>query len=206
MEAKPITKKEACEILNISYNTTRLQKIIDDFLERKEYTQKRKSQNRGRAATSDEIKTIAQDYLEGDNISEIAKRLYRSPSFVKAVIDRLGVPEKVPMSSRSPIAEYLPDNCMSESFSVGERVWSATHNAPAEIVKEMTLDFQAKAKGLESVDYEKKYASKAYQIYVFETGSNSDSFSSIENGGFYAYAAAYDLGSLKHLEKYGVSV
>ena len=62
-ETKPITKKEACEILNIAYNTTRLQKIIDDFLERKEYTEKRKSQNRGRAATPDEIKTIAQDYL-----------------------------------------------------------------------------------------------------------------------------------------------
>ena len=27
----PITKKEACEILNIRYNTTRLQNIIDDF-------------------------------------------------------------------------------------------------------------------------------------------------------------------------------
>ena len=27
----PITKKEACELLNIRYNTTRLQNIIDDF-------------------------------------------------------------------------------------------------------------------------------------------------------------------------------
>ena len=26
----PITKKEACSILNISYNTTRLNKIIED--------------------------------------------------------------------------------------------------------------------------------------------------------------------------------
>ena len=29
----PITKKEACEMLNISYNTTRLGKILDDFNE-----------------------------------------------------------------------------------------------------------------------------------------------------------------------------
>ena len=33
----PITKKEACEILNIRYNTTRLQRIIDDHLELWEY-------------------------------------------------------------------------------------------------------------------------------------------------------------------------
>jgi len=30
---KPITKKEACEVLNISYNTTRLSKIIEEFKE-----------------------------------------------------------------------------------------------------------------------------------------------------------------------------
>ena len=28
-QEKPITKKQACEILNISYNTTRLTKIIE---------------------------------------------------------------------------------------------------------------------------------------------------------------------------------
>ena len=33
----PVTKKEACEILNIRYNTTRLQKIIDDHLETKHF-------------------------------------------------------------------------------------------------------------------------------------------------------------------------
>ena len=33
----PITKKEACEMLNISYNTTRLSKIIANFREEQEY-------------------------------------------------------------------------------------------------------------------------------------------------------------------------
>lgn len=205
-ETKPITKKEACEILNIAYNTTRLQKIIDGFLERKEYTEKRKSQNRGRAATPDEIKTIAQDYLDGDPLSEIAKRLYRSPSFVKAVIERLGVPEKVPASSRARIAEMLPENCVAESFVPGDKVWSATHNAPAEIIQELSTQYQNSKKGFETVDYEQKYESKVYQIYVKKVSRGSDEFSLVENGGFYAYATAYDLGSLKHLEQYGVSV
>ena len=33
-QEKPITKKEACQILNISYNTARLNKILDEFDER----------------------------------------------------------------------------------------------------------------------------------------------------------------------------
>ena len=41
----PITKKEACEMLNISYNTTRLGKILDDFNEVSSYREIRKSQN-----------------------------------------------------------------------------------------------------------------------------------------------------------------
>ena len=52
---KPISKKEACSILNIAYNTTRLQRIIDDFEETQAYRSKRKSQNKGKAATRDEV-------------------------------------------------------------------------------------------------------------------------------------------------------
>ena len=37
---EPITKKEACEILNIRYNTTRLQRIIDEHNEVWEYKEK----------------------------------------------------------------------------------------------------------------------------------------------------------------------
>ena len=86
--SKPITKKEACSILNIAYNTTRLGNIIAEFHEMQEFRAKRKAQNRGKAATPQEIKTTVQMYLEGDNVSEIAKALYRSPAFVKGIIDR----------------------------------------------------------------------------------------------------------------------
>ena len=44
----PITKKEACELLNIRYNTTRLQNIIDDFedtLKEKKDSKLRKGEN-----------------------------------------------------------------------------------------------------------------------------------------------------------------
>ena len=60
---KPITKKEACDILNISYNTTRLQKIIEQYDERKDYTKKRKAGLRGRPASAGEISEACSSFL-----------------------------------------------------------------------------------------------------------------------------------------------
>ena len=44
----PITKKAACEILNISYNTTRLNRIIEEYKERIEFNKKRRAALRGK--------------------------------------------------------------------------------------------------------------------------------------------------------------
>ena len=89
-QTKPITKREACSILNISYNTTRLDKIIQDHHEQKEYRSRRVSQNRGRPARPDEIQDIVKEYLSGENVSNIAKGLYRSPAFVKSILEKSG--------------------------------------------------------------------------------------------------------------------
>ena len=83
----PITKKEACEMLNIRYNTTRLQKIIDDHLETKAFRETRKNQNKGKMATEDEITSVVKMYLDGYNISTIADSIYRSPAFVKNIVE-----------------------------------------------------------------------------------------------------------------------
>ena len=118
-----ITKKEACEILNIRYNTTRLQRIIDDYNEVWEYRERRKSQNKGKGATRDEIKSIIEYYLDGDNISEIATRTYRSNAFVKAVLERVGVPEKLSKEAHSKCYRHkyqmLPDECVRDKFEDG---------------------------------------------------------------------------------------
>ena len=96
--SKPITKKEACSILNISYNTTRLARIIEEHLETIEFRERRKAYNKGKGATEMEIKQVVNFYLDGSNISDIAKSLYRSPAFIKAIIDRLGIPQKLAMT------------------------------------------------------------------------------------------------------------
>ena len=75
---KPVTKKAACEILHISYNTTRLGKIIEEHKDRIEYTKKRMKANKGTAFNDFDIKEMVVNYLSGDSITSIAKGMYRS--------------------------------------------------------------------------------------------------------------------------------
>jgi len=116
---KPVTKKEACEMLNIAYNTTRLSKIITEFKEKRTYRRHRMDQNKGRIATTEEVSEIVMNYLVGMNYAEIARSMYRSPTFVKNVVDRVGVPTKVALGEEF----IVPDECVKYEFNIGEWVW-----------------------------------------------------------------------------------
>lgn len=199
----PISKKEACSILNIAYNTTRLQRIIDDYEDKVSYRELRKKQNRGRAATSTEISEAVERFLSGDSIAEIASGLFRSSAFVKGIIERVGVPQK-----QEADVDYLPEECCAEHFDDGELVWSARHHAPAIVERELSVDYQAENMGFSDVNYEKKYSSKCYAIWVLESHDEDaeDLWARVKTGGFNAYSLAYDLGKLEHLQKYGINV
>ena len=205
-QTKAITKREACSILNISYNTTRLDKIIEDYHEQKEYRSRRVSQNRGRPARPDEVQDIVREYLSGENVSNIAKGLYRSPAFVKSLLEKIGVPQRPTKVEGRKQEYYLPEQCVADSFDDGEIVWSATHHAPAVIDKKLSKEHQDSKLGLQTVDYVNKYGSDCYSIYVRQKPSTEDMWDMPDVGGFYAFALAYDLGKLKHLEEYGVDL
>ena len=183
---RPITKKEACEILNISYNTTRLNKIIEEHNNKIAYTEKRKGMNKGKKAQPHEIQAAILEYLQGENVSEIAKGMYRSAGFVKGILERIGVPQRPPSADERGYPVFLPENCVAEEFIPGEKVWSAKYHSPAIVDKE--------------VEVANKYESKGYSVYILE---KTDDFST---GGFYAYALACELGKLTHLEEYGVNL
>jgi transposase len=185
----PITKKEACGILNIAYNTTRLNKILDEYNERNAYRAQRKAQLKGKRATKEEIKDAIQSYLRGDSVSEIAQGLYRSSGFVKGILDRVGVPTRPAAVEDRKGYAFLPDKCVSQEFSSGETVWSAFYHAPAVVEKEA-----------HEMDYVKKYSSKCYYIYVWENTEE------LVRGGYYAASLACDLGKLTHLEEYGINL
>jgi len=193
-DEKPITKKEACSILNISYNTTRLNKIIEDHQETVAYRERRKAQNKGKGATEMEIKQVVNFYLDGSNISDIAKGLYRSPAFIKAIIDRVGIPQKLAMTDyegrRNAI---LPEQCVAEEFEVGEKIWAVRQNYPALVEREVQEE-KAEERGY-----------KIYLCYTIECSQHDlkDSyFPHLTYAGKYYPLASYDMGKLNHLQKY----
>ena len=153
-----------------------------------------------------EISEVIRDYLSGDSIAAIAKSLYRSSGFVKSIVERVGIPSRGVSKEERLSVGYLPEECVAEEFAPGEIVWSARHHAPAEIEYEISVDYQAERPGFKDTNYEKKYGAKCYSIWVREEIDQNKEFwvAGIETGGFKAIALAYDLGSLRHLEKYGV--
>jgi len=137
------------------------------------------------------------EYLEGQNVSTISKFLYRSPSFVKAILDKIGVPQRPSSKQDRRYPAFLPESCVSEDFSEGEIVWSAHYHAPAVVEKEYEekRDF-----------YLQKYDSKCYKIYIFENGSEESLYVPNGVGGFYGASLAYDLGKLSHIADMGIDL
>ena len=198
----PITKKEACEMLNISYNTTRLTKIINNYKDEQEYRKARKSKNRGRAATKDELKEIITYYLTGTPISHIAAQLYRSPAFVKGHIDRIGVPTRVAQGEEF----IVPDECVKEEFEIGEWVWfndphpNARGGKAGKIVRDLTSTAKAA----------KRHDCKVYAIHYWTGIEWQEDFwapwwPGIKRWKSHTAKLAYEIGSIQHLiDDYGL--
>jgi len=191
---KPITKKEACSILNIAYNTTRLNNIIAEFRETMDFRAIRKAQNKGKGATKQEITATVKMYLDGSNISDIAKSLYRSPAFIKGIIERLGVPQKLSMTDfEGRRNAMLPDQCVADEFALEERVWAIKQNYPAIVQREL------KPETAEERGY------KVYLVYTIEATQDdlkNTFFPHLSHAGKQYCLASYEMGSLKHLQQY----
>ena len=204
---QPITKKAACEILNISYNTPRLDKIIQEYKDKVAYTKKRRTENRGKPLADWEISELVEYRLQGYTVTEISKFLYRTSQSINDALVALGVPFRGNNPEERSKTLLLPKQCESDEFSPGQIVFSAVHHSLARVEAELTEEYQTKRKGFEFKDYEKDYGCKCYAIYILEETDSSDSFFPfVEKGGYSAYALAYDLGSLEHLKKYSKSL
>jgi len=204
---KAITKKEACDILNIAYNTTRLNKIIEEYHEKKAYTAQRKKKLRGRPASQAEIAEACESYLQGGTISEISKSLFRSPSFVRALLEKVGVPQRPANKEEKLGSHYYPDALLSDDYAEGEVAWSATYHAAVEVHARLTPEYIASKKGLGNTNYDSKYGCPVYAVYIKQKVDSDDTFfSNVTAGGFSAYVPAYELCKLEHLKQYGVRI
>lgn len=178
-DAKPITKKLACELLGMTYNTKRLDQVLQEYKDRKAKERERRAAKRGTPATSDEVQYVIQDYINGETIDSISKSLYRSAQFVKAVLEKYAVPIRSQKHDYFK-PELLPEEAVRERFSVGEVVYSARYDSAAVVEAEMEL----------SVKH-----GWVYRLWLKD-----------EKWSQYCYQPACELASLAHLAELGIKV
>lgn len=168
------TKKIACQILNIAYNTARLDKLLEQHKQKQENDARRRAEKRGKPATQEEIGFIISEYLDGADITSISKSLFRGTAFVNSVLDRYAVPRR--NSSQDYFRpQLIPEEAMRERFSIGEKVWSARYDVLADVEKEL----------LQKGQY-------VYRLYLRG------------NQNMYAYQPASELASLEKLRAEGL--
>ena len=175
---KPMTKKDACAVIGIAYNVTRLGTLIEKYKEGKARDAARRAALRGKPATQSEIVYIIQEYLEGSTVDAISKSTFRGATFVKNILDK----NAVPIRASSPDyfnPELIPDGAVRERFAVGEIVYSAKYDSTARI---------------ESEQQTAKYG------YIYRIWLLSERWK--EN----AYQESYELASLQHLRELGVRI
>jgi len=182
----PITKKAACEILNIRYNPKRLSTIIEQYEERIEYEKKARARNKGKPLTDRDYKYIILNYLKGDSMSGIADSIYRSASTIKKALQDKHIP------LRDSSVDYwnpsiIPDEAIREEFHIGQLVWSARYNSVAEIIniREDTILLPQTKLVAET--------RTVYNIWVY--GKHNE----------YAYQPSWELGALPVLEEFNIT-
>lgn len=174
---KPITKKEACSILNIAYNTTRLNSLIEKHKENVARDRERRREKRGKPATLEEIRYIVTSYLEGNTVEAISDTIYRPTTLVKQVLDSHSVPIRARAHDYFK-PELIPEGAVRTKFDMGETVYSARYDSICKIEGEYPHPHE----------------------YVYRVWLMSDRWQQ------YAYQPASELASLKHLEELGVKL
>ena len=175
---KPITKKDACAILGMSYNTARLGTIIEEYKQKQVRISQRKSQLRGKPATQEEKVYIISEYLNGETVDAISKMTYRSSRFIKDILEGNSVPIRVPGSSYFD-PQLIPDGAVRDRFKIGEVVYSSRYDSTARIDSEQKTDKHG----------------FVYRVWLLSEKWQQN-----------AYQEAAELASLEHLRELGVRI
>jgi len=176
---KPATKKYCCELLGIAYNTTRLDKLIADYQQKKAKDAARRAEKRGKPATKDEISFVISEYLSGATVDSISNSIYRGAAFIHNVLESYGIPKRSnSYSYYTP--ELVPEMAMRDRFKVGEKVYSMKYASMARVEAETT---------------DKRNLGFVYRVWLLAEKWNQS-----------AYVEAFDLASLEHLREQGILV
>lgn len=177
-DGKPITKKDACQILGMAYNTTRLASVIEEFKQKQQRVAEQKAKLRGKPITDSERVNIIQEYLTGATIESISKMTYRGSHLIKQVLEDNSVPIRQPGHNYFT-PQLIPDGAVRDRFQPGEVVYSARYDSMAKIKAE-------------KLDPKHGYV---YSMWLLS-----------ERWLQWCWQPAYELASLEHLRKIGVAV
>lgn len=177
-DGKPITKKDACQMLGMAYNTTRLASVIEEFKQKQQRIAEQKAKLRGKPITDNERASIIQEYLAGATIESISKMTYRGSHLIKQVLEDNSVPIRQPGHNYFT-PQLIPDGAMRDRFQPGEVVYSACYDSMARIKSE-------------KLDPKHGYV---YSMWLLS-----------ERWLQWCWQPAYELASLEHLRKIGVQV
>lgn len=175
---KAISKKDACQVLGMAYNTARLDKLLEEFKAKQARTAQRRAELRGKPASTGDIQYCITEYLRGTSIEEIANNLYRGSQFVRRILEDNAVPlRSISYDYFRP--QLVPENAVQETFALGERVYSMRYDSVARIDSEQNTQGHG----------------MVYRVWLLA-----------EKWQQFAYTAAYDLASLEHLKALGVKL
>lgn len=174
------TKKVACEILGIKYNTTRLNTLIEKHQNSQEDLKRLRKKKRGTPVSDHELVSMIEMYFEDYSLEEIAKRSHRPMGLIKYHLETVGATLKC-RTKVSPLNPPLvPEECQKDEFAVGENVWVSGYNCLGEIISEIP---------------DSTREDKVYKIYLLDKYNHR-----------YVFYAAYELGSLEHLKTLGLKL
>lgn len=175
------TKKRQCEILGIAYNTSRLDSLLEEYQEEKVRRAAMVKKMRAKPITPQEKANMVEAYLQGDTMGDMAKQFYRSSAIIKRQLEMAGVWGLRFNESPNPLnPKPVPDECMADSFEIGEKVWVPAYRCLGEVMKLYTNQ-------PDGVD--------AYRVYLLDEAKHRN-----------IIQKAYDLGSLRHVEELGVDI
>lgn len=175
---KPITKKDACQMLGMAYNTTRLVSIIEEFKQKQQRIAEQKAKLRGKPISDSERINIIQEYLLGATVEAISKLTYRGSHLIKQVLEDNSVPIRQPGHNYFT-PQLIPEGAMRDRFQCGEVVYSARYDSMAKIKSE-------------KLDPKHGYI---YSLWLLS-----------ERWLQWCWQPHYELASLEHLRKLGVQV
>lgn len=172
-QEKPVTKKYACDVLKIAYNTTRLGRIIEEYIEHKEFLKLRRKQVRNTEITKADVNTVCSMYLSGDPLVDIEEATFRSSSVIKRILFQHNIPLRNASHTywNPPL---LSDDSFAEDYNKGDLVYSAKYQSIA------------------TIDGLGKETNNHGMVYPIHISGDKERF---------AYSASYDLADLRILQR-----